>query len=135
MTPRSLMALIAFAILLTVALLYLTRDEEPFQDPENLGRPDVSSQVTGPGPAGGPDGPPAAPVPAVAAEGEVPALPGSLVGGTVPTGWNQVEQGELVVTPAQRQLFDQYLAALGEISLAQVLALIEADLEQLEQPA
>lgn len=63
-------------------------------------------------------------------------LPASLVGTSVPDGWNQVDSvGDLIPTPALRQLFEYYLSALGEESLEQLVARIEQTLLALREPA
>ncbi len=63
-------------------------------------------------------------------------LPASLVGTSVPGGWNQVNSvGDLIPTPALRQLFEYYLSALGEESLEQLVARIEQTLLALQEPA
>ncbi|WP_372981142.1 lipase secretion chaperone [Marinobacter sediminum] len=63
-------------------------------------------------------------------------LPASLVGASVPGGWNQVNSvGDLIPTPALRQLFEYYLSALGEESLEQLVARIEQTLLALQEPA
>lgn len=63
-------------------------------------------------------------------------LPASLDGTEVPTGWNRTDaNGSLVPTPQLRQLFEHYLAALGEETLAQLIARIEKTLEVLPEPA
>lgn len=63
-------------------------------------------------------------------------LPASLVGTSVPGGWNQVDSvGGLIPTPALRQLFEYYLSALGEESLEQLVARIEKTLLALQEPA
>ncbi|WP_203299456.1 lipase secretion chaperone [Marinobacter sediminum] len=63
-------------------------------------------------------------------------LPASLVGTSVPGGWNQVNSvGDLIPTPALRQLFEYYLSALGEESLEQLVARIEHTLLALQEPA
>lgn len=68
---------------------------------------------------------------------EIPEqLPASLDGTDVPDGWDRTDaNGSLVPTPALRQLFEHYLAALGEETLAQLIARIEATLSSLQQPA
>ncbi|WP_052471996.1 lipase secretion chaperone [Marinobacter similis] len=63
-------------------------------------------------------------------------LPASLVGTSVPAGWNQVDSvGDLIPTPALRQLFEYYLSALGEESLEQLVARIGQTLLALQEPA
>lgn len=63
-------------------------------------------------------------------------LPASLAGTSMPGGWAETDvNGSLVPTPQLRQLFEYYLAALGEETLPQVIARIEQALAQLEEPA
>lgn len=63
-------------------------------------------------------------------------LPASLEGTDVPGGWDITDaNGSLVPTPALRQLFEHYLAALGEETLAQLIARIESALSDLPEPA
>ncbi|MDL0431052.1 lipase secretion chaperone [Marinobacter sp. TBZ242] len=63
-------------------------------------------------------------------------LPASLAGTTPPDGWARTDShGSLVPTPQLRQLFEYYLAALGEETLPQLVARIQQVLEQLEEPA
>jgi lipase chaperone LimK len=63
-------------------------------------------------------------------------LPASLEGTDVPSGWDKTDAtGSLVPTPELRQLFEHYLAALGEETLAQLVARIEMTLATLEEPA
>lgn len=63
-------------------------------------------------------------------------LPASLVGTSLPGGWAITDSnGALVPTPQLRQLFEYYLAALGEETLPQLIARIEKALERLEEPA
>lgn len=68
---------------------------------------------------------------------EVPEqLPASLKGTDVPTGWDRTDaSGSLVPTPELRQLFEHYLAALGEENLAQLVARIQNTLSVLPEPA
>ncbi|WP_150911380.1 lipase secretion chaperone [Marinobacter halotolerans] len=68
---------------------------------------------------------------------EIPQqLPDSLSGTSVPRGWDQTDvNGELVPTPQLRQLFEHYLAALGEETLEQLIARIERALSILHEPA
>lgn len=68
---------------------------------------------------------------------EIPGqLPASLDGTEVPGGWDRTDaNGSLIPTPALRQLFEHYLAALGEETLAQLIARIEATLSTLQEPA
>jgi lipase chaperone LimK len=71
------------------------------------------------------------------AEVEIPQqLPDSLSGTSVPRGWDKTDaNGELVPTPQLRQLFEHYLAALGEETLEQLIARIERALSILQEPA
>lgn len=63
-------------------------------------------------------------------------LPASLAGTSVPGGWAETDaNGSLVPTPQLRQLFEYYLAALGEETLPQLVARIEQALARLEEPA
>ncbi|MDF0749309.1 lipase [Marinobacter sp. 71-i] len=63
-------------------------------------------------------------------------LPASLAGTSLPGGWARTDaNGSLVPTPQLRQLFEYYLAALGEETLPQLIARIEQALDQLDQPA
>lgn len=63
-------------------------------------------------------------------------LPASLRGTDVPSGWDKTDAtGALVPTPQLRQLFEHYLAALGEETLAQLVARLEVTLSTLEEPA
>ncbi|MEO9524157.1 lipase secretion chaperone [Marinobacter alexandrii] len=63
-------------------------------------------------------------------------LPASLAGTSVPGGWDRVDGvGDLIPTPALRQLFEYYLSALGEESLEQLVARIEQTLLALQEPA
>lgn len=63
-------------------------------------------------------------------------LPASLEGTSLPGGWAETDSnGSLVPTPQLRQLFEYYLAALGEETLPQLVARIEQALSQLGEPA
>ncbi|WP_373001437.1 lipase secretion chaperone [Marinobacter sp.] len=63
-------------------------------------------------------------------------VPPSLAGTSVPGGWAQTDRhGNLVPTPHLRQLFEYFLSALGEETLEQLVARIEAALSALEEPA
>lgn len=63
-------------------------------------------------------------------------LPASLEGTNVPEGWNRTDaNGSLVSTPQLRQLFEHYLAALGEETLPQLVARIRRALSTLQEPA
>lgn len=63
-------------------------------------------------------------------------LPASLEGTSLPGGWAETDSnGSLVPTPQLRQLFEYYLAALGEETLPQLIARIEGALARLEEPA
>ncbi len=63
-------------------------------------------------------------------------LPASLEDTNVPGGWNRTDaNGSLVPTPQLRQLFEHYLAALGEESLPQLVARIRRALATLQEPA
>ncbi|HEY9118325.1 MAG TPA: lipase secretion chaperone [Marinobacter sp.] len=63
-------------------------------------------------------------------------LPASLEGTSVPGGWAVADNnGSLIPTPQLRQLFEYYLAALGEETLPQLVARIEQTLARLEEPA
>ena len=63
-------------------------------------------------------------------------LPASLEGTSVPGGWAETDvNGSLVPTPHLRQLFEYYLAALGEETLPQLVARIEQALARLAEPA
>jgi lipase chaperone LimK len=63
-------------------------------------------------------------------------MPASLAGTSVPGGWAETDaNGSLVPTPQLRQLFEYYLAALGEETLPQLVARIEQALARLEEPA
>lgn len=63
-------------------------------------------------------------------------LPASLRGTSVPGGWARTDRsGNLIPTPHLRQMFEYFLSALGEESLAQLVARIESALGDLEQPA
>lgn len=68
---------------------------------------------------------------------EIPdTLPASLAGTSVPSGWVQLDSnGSLIPTPHLRQLFEYYLSALGEESLPTLVARIEQQLGQLDNPA
>lgn len=68
---------------------------------------------------------------------EIPQqLPASLEGIDVPGGWDITDaNGSLVPTPELRQLFEHYLAALGEETLPQLIARIENTLSALPEPA
>lgn len=67
----------------------------------------------------------------------VPAnLPASLAGTRQPSGWARTDRhGNLVPSIQLRQLFEYYLSALGEETLAQLVWRIEQALEQLDAPA
>lgn len=69
--------------------------------------------------------------------GQLPAsLPASLEGTDLPSGWDQTDaSGSLIPTPELRQLFEHYLAALGEESLAQLVERIRRSLDRLQEPA
>ncbi len=63
-------------------------------------------------------------------------LPVSLEGTSLPGGWAVIDSnGSLIPTPQLRQLFEYYLAALGEETLPQLIARIEQALTRLEEPA
>jgi len=63
-------------------------------------------------------------------------LPASLRGTSVPIGWARTDRsGNLIPTPHLRQMFEYFLSALGEESLAQLVARIESALGALEEPA
>jgi lipase chaperone LimK len=63
-------------------------------------------------------------------------LPDSLSGTSVPHGWDKTDaNGALMPTPQLRQLFEHYLAALGEETLEQLIARIEWSLSTLQEPA
>lgn len=63
-------------------------------------------------------------------------LPASLSGTTVPDGWARTDRsGNLIPTPHLRQMFEYFLSALGEESLAQLVARIESALATLDEPA
>lgn len=63
-------------------------------------------------------------------------MPASLEGTSVPDGWAETDNnGSLVPTPQLRQLFEYYLAALGEETLPQLVARIKQALARLEEPA
>ncbi len=63
-------------------------------------------------------------------------MPASLLGTSVPQGWDRVDGvGDLVPTSALRQMFEYYLSALGEESLEQLIARIEQTLSVLAEPA
>lgn len=63
-------------------------------------------------------------------------LPASLEGTDVPAGWDRMDaSGSLISTPELRQLFEHYLAALGEESLAQLVGRIQNTLAVLPEPA
>lgn len=63
-------------------------------------------------------------------------LPASLSGTSVPDGWARTDRlGNLVPTPHLRQLFEYFLSALGEETLEQLVARIEAALSVLKEPA
>lgn len=68
---------------------------------------------------------------------DLPArLPASLSGTSVPFGWQRIDaSGSLIPTPALRQLFEYYLSALGEESMAQLVARIQQELAGLQEPA
>jgi lipase chaperone LimK len=68
---------------------------------------------------------------------EIPAqFPASLEGTDVPSGWDKTDaNGSLVPTPELRHLFEHFLAALGEESLAQLIARIQMTLLTLQEPA
>ncbi|WP_318998045.1 lipase secretion chaperone [Marinobacter sp.] len=78
-------------------------------------------------------------MPAVVSEAPVtvPAKPpASLAGTEVPAGWQVLDaNGHLVATPELRALFEYYLAALGEESLAQLVTRIRSALAVLPEPA
>ncbi len=60
-------------------------------------------------------------------------MPASLAGTSVPGGWAETDaNGSLVPTPQLRQLFEYYLAALGEETLPQLVARIEQALARLK---
>ncbi len=62
--------------------------------------------------------------------------PESLRGTEPPSGWEVLDaSGNLVATPALRALFEYYLAALGEETLAQLVGRIEDALAGLPEPA
>lgn len=63
-------------------------------------------------------------------------LPSSLEGTSLPDGWAVTDSnGSLVPTPQLRQLFEYYLAALGEETLPQLVGRIEQALGRLGEPA
>ncbi|KPQ02834.1 lipase secretion chaperone [Marinobacter sp. HL-58] len=63
-------------------------------------------------------------------------LPASLEGTSLPGGWAKTDShGSLIPTPQLRQLFEYYLAALGEETLPQLIARIEQALARLDEPA
>ncbi|MFN2359558.1 MAG: lipase secretion chaperone [Marinobacter sp.] len=63
-------------------------------------------------------------------------LPASLEGTRLPDGWARTDSnGSLVPTPYLRQLFEYFLAALGEETLPQLIARIEQALARFEEPA
>ena len=63
-------------------------------------------------------------------------LPDSLAGTSVPDGWARTDRlGNLIPTPHLRQLFEDFLSALGEESLQQLVARIETALSVLDEPA
>ena len=63
-------------------------------------------------------------------------LPASLAGTSVPEGWARTDRlGNLIPTPHLRQLFEYFLSALGEESLQQLVARIQAALSVLDEPA
>lgn len=68
---------------------------------------------------------------------EIPdTLPASLDGTEIPQGWAKTDvNGSLIPTPELRELFEYYLAALGEETLPQLIARIEMTLSQLTEPA
>lgn len=82
-------------------------------------------------------GKPKAPSELVGGDVPLPAeLPASLEGTSLPEGWAVTDSnGALVPTPQLRQLFEYYLAALGEETLPQLVARIEVALAQLDEPA
>lgn len=62
-------------------------------------------------------------------------LPHSLMGTTAPGGWARIRDGQLEPTPALRELFEYYLSALGEESLATTTWRIRQALSVLPEPA
>ncbi|WP_460535328.1 lipase secretion chaperone [Chitinimonas naiadis] len=56
--------------------------------------------------------------------------PAASFGGTVSDGGGRSVGGELVLDEEVRRLFDYHLAAVGELPLAQIVAGLEADLDQ-----
>ncbi|MEX2476257.1 lipase secretion chaperone [Marinobacter sp.] len=69
-------------------------------------------------------------------DGVPETLPASLAGTAVPPGWAKVDSnGNLIPTPQLRQLFEYYLSALGEEPLPVLVARIEQQLAQLQEPA
>ncbi|MDI9244105.1 lipase secretion chaperone [Marinobacter sp. CHS3-4] len=63
-------------------------------------------------------------------------LPASLEGTNVPSGWARIDaNGALIPTPELRELFEYYLAALGEETLEQLVARIQNALANLPEPA
>jgi len=63
-------------------------------------------------------------------------LPGSLDGTSEPSGWTRTDANNaLIPTPELRELFEYYLAALGEETLEQLIARIQNALGTLPEPA
>ncbi|MEP1215203.1 MAG: lipase secretion chaperone [Marinobacter sp.] len=126
-------ALIAMATLFAGTVIYLSDEDGAPDDSagstDASGQPDVSLSLAG--------------------EGEMPSqlvgdagvsvpdeVPASLKGTSVPDGWAETDRnGSLVPTPELRQLFEYYLAALGEETLPHLVARIEQALARLEEPA
>jgi lipase chaperone LimK len=67
----------------------------------------------------------------------LPSLAHTSLAGTQPDGdWGMAAQGRLVPSRALRQRFDYYLSLIGELSLADLRALVLQDAQQnLQQPA
>ncbi|MGM0768647.1 MAG: lipase secretion chaperone [Pseudomonadota bacterium] len=72
-----------------------------------------------------------------AAAAEIPdAMPASLQGTSIPSGWVVVDStGRLIPTPQLRQLFEYYLSAVGEEPLQTLVARIEQQLDRFAEPA
>lgn len=126
--------LLAFALLPIIATFVgfsLTWSTPPVESPQQGNAPGLSA------PVGTQDRQAPAPSSLVGQAVAVPEqLPASLAGTEEPGGWLTVDgNGDLLPTPALRALFEYYLAALGEETLAQLVTRIENALAALPQPA
>lgn len=129
-------ALLAMALLFAGAVIYLS--DEPATSANNTEGADVLDAGSKSDQSGAPRKGSEAPSTLVGNTG-VPVpdeLPASLEGTSLPGGWAETDRnGSLVPTPQLRQLFEYYLAALGEETLPQLIARIEGALARLEEPA